>query len=60
MHVFVRISQEEGFMTLYRGFTPTILGVVPYAGLTFFVYESLKKLHAGKNTAVLSGVQENL
>ncbi|XP_062306238.1 mitochondrial coenzyme A transporter SLC25A42-like [Osmerus eperlanus] len=46
MHVFVRISQEEGFKTLYRGFTPTILGVVPYAGLTFFVYESLKKLHA--------------
>lgn len=46
IHVFVRISQEEGFRTLYRGFTPTILGVVPYAGLTFFVYETFKKLHA--------------
>lgn len=33
LHVFVRISREEGLKTLYRGFTPTILGVVPYAGL---------------------------
>ncbi|XP_069562276.1 mitochondrial coenzyme A transporter SLC25A42 [Brachyistius frenatus] len=46
MHVFVRISREEGLKTLYRGFTPTILGVVPYAGLSFFTYETLKKLHA--------------
>ncbi|KAI5092741.1 mitochondrial coenzyme A transporter SLC25A42 [Silurus meridionalis] len=48
MHVFVRISREEGLKTLYRGFTPTILGVIPYAGLSFFTYESLKKLHAEK------------
>ncbi|KAM3865575.1 mitochondrial coenzyme A transporter SLC25A42 [Diretmus argenteus] len=49
LHVFVRISQEEGMKTLYRGFTPTILGVVPYAGLSFFTYETLKKLHAEKS-----------
>lgn len=48
LHVFVRISREEGLKTLYRGFTPTILGVVPYAGLSFFTYETLKKVHAGK------------
>nr|XP_057930102.1 mitochondrial coenzyme A transporter SLC25A42-like [Doryrhamphus excisus] len=48
MHVFVRISQEEGLKTLYRGFTPTILGVIPYAGITFFTYETLKKLHTEK------------
>uniref|UniRef100_A0A087X8G8 Solute carrier family 25 member 42 n=1 Tax=Poecilia formosa TaxID=48698 RepID=A0A087X8G8_POEFO len=48
MHVFVRISQEEGVKTLYKGFTPTILGVIPYAGITFFTYETLKKLHADK------------
>lgn len=46
LHVFVRISREEGMKTLYRGFTPTLLGVVPYAGLSFFTYETLKKLHA--------------
>ncbi|XP_037133068.1 mitochondrial coenzyme A transporter SLC25A42 [Syngnathus acus] len=49
LHVFVRISQEEGLKTLYRGFTPTILGVVPYAGLSFFTYETLKKLHAERS-----------
>ncbi|CAJ1060244.1 LOW QUALITY PROTEIN: mitochondrial coenzyme A transporter SLC25A42 [Xyrichtys novacula] len=48
MHVFVRISQEEGMRTLYRGFSPTILGVIPYAGITFFTYETLKKLHTEK------------
>lgn len=48
LHVFVRISQEEGVKTLYRGFTPTILGVIPYAGITFFTYETLKKLHTEK------------
>lgn len=46
VHVFIRISREEGLKTLYRGFTPTILGVIPYAGLSFFTYETLKKLHA--------------
>ncbi|XP_070976222.1 mitochondrial coenzyme A transporter SLC25A42-like [Oncorhynchus clarkii lewisi] len=55
MHVFVRISREEGLKTLYRGFTPTTLyrgftpttlGVVPNAGLSFFTYETLKKMHA--------------
>ncbi|XP_061458154.1 mitochondrial coenzyme A transporter SLC25A42 isoform X2 [Rhineura floridana] len=46
VHVFIRISREEGLKTLYQGFTPTILGVIPYAGLSFFTYETLKKLHA--------------
>ncbi|XP_041659475.1 mitochondrial coenzyme A transporter SLC25A42-like [Cheilinus undulatus] len=49
LHVFVRISREEGMKTLYRGFTPTLMGVVPYAGLSFFTYESLKKVHAEKS-----------
>lgn len=48
IHVFIRISQEEGVRTLYRGFSPTILGVIPYAGITFFTYETLKKLHTEK------------
>ncbi|XP_074060798.1 mitochondrial coenzyme A transporter SLC25A42 [Macrotis lagotis] len=44
-HVFIRMSREEGLKTLYRGFMPTILGVIPYAGLSFFTYETLKKFH---------------
>ncbi|XP_060038367.1 mitochondrial coenzyme A transporter SLC25A42 [Erinaceus europaeus] len=44
-HVFARISREEGLPTLYHGFAPTVLGVIPYAGLSFFTYETLKSLH---------------
>ena len=29
-------------MYLYRGFTPTIMGVIPYKGLGFLTYEKLK------------------
>ncbi|KAJ1085668.1 hypothetical protein NDU88_005794 [Pleurodeles waltl] len=49
IHVFIRISREEGLKTLYRGFFPTILGVIPYAGLSFFTYETLKKLHSDRS-----------
>ncbi|XP_066269654.1 mitochondrial coenzyme A transporter SLC25A42-like [Branchiostoma lanceolatum] len=41
---FAHIIKEEGGRTLYRGFTPTILGVIPYAGTSFFTYETLKIL----------------
>ncbi|XP_029774050.1 mitochondrial coenzyme A transporter SLC25A42 isoform X3 [Suricata suricatta] len=50
-HVFIRISREEGLKTLYHGFTPTVLGVIPYAGLSFFTYETLKSLHRGVDVA---------
>ncbi|XP_050396357.1 mitochondrial coenzyme A transporter SLC25A42 [Patella vulgata] len=44
--VFMKIYRAEGFRTLYRGFTPTILGSIPYSGTSFFTYETLKKTHA--------------
>lgn len=33
---------EEGVVGLYRGCTPTLLGILPYAGLKFYVYQALK------------------
>ena len=36
---------EEGTWSLYRGFSPTMIGIIPYAGTSFFVYETLKKNH---------------
>ncbi|KAM4709917.1 mitochondrial coenzyme A transporter SLC25A42 [Discoglossus pictus] len=45
IQVFMRMSRDEGLKTLYRGFAPTILGVIPYAGISFFTYETLKKIH---------------
>lgn len=46
--VFVKTVKDEGPRGLYRGYVPTILGVIPYAGTGFFTYETLKRLHFGK------------
>lgn len=42
--VFNRIWYTEGVSSLYRGFAPTLLGVIPYAGTSFFTYETAKSL----------------
>lgn len=45
--VFVRTIQEEGVQSLYKGYLATLLGVIPYAGTSFFTYETLKRCHHG-------------
>lgn len=40
--VCTRVYKEGGVRGLYRGVCPTIWGILPYAGLKFFVYETLK------------------
>uniref|UniRef100_A0A1A9UJX5 Uncharacterized protein n=1 Tax=Glossina austeni TaxID=7395 RepID=A0A1A9UJX5_GLOAU len=45
--VFVKIWIEEGPHTLYRGYWATVLGVIPYAGTSFFTYETLKREYTG-------------
>lgn len=37
------IIMREGLYTLYRGLVPTVFGVIPYAGFSFFTYETLKE-----------------
>lgn len=46
IEVFREIWRKEGPGKLYRGFVPTMLGVIPYAGASFFTYETLKRLRA--------------
>ncbi|CAG2053623.1 unnamed protein product [Timema podura] len=41
--VFVKTWIEEGPRAFYRGYLPTVLGVIPYAGVSFFTYDTLKK-----------------
>ena len=47
MAVFLKMYRCEGVRSLYRGFTPTVVGVIPYAGTSFFTYETLKKVYTG-------------
>lgn len=41
--------RQEGFLSLYRGLTPTLLGVFPYVGLSFAMYEMLRPLLPRRN-----------
>lgn len=36
--------QEGGVRALYRGFVPTLTGMVPYAGFSFYCFEIFKFL----------------
>ena len=40
--VLAETVRAEGVLGLYRGIGPTMLGILPYAGLKFYVYQSLK------------------
>lgn len=41
--VFRSVYKEGGIRGLYRGVGPTLIGILPYAGLKFYVYEELKR-----------------
>ncbi|KAK6187836.1 hypothetical protein SNE40_005773 [Patella caerulea] len=38
------IYDEGGHKALYRGIVPSVLGMAPYAGLSFYSFETLKKM----------------
>lgn len=37
------IAREQGISSMYRGMYPTIVGVVPYAGISFLTYGVLRR-----------------
>lgn len=42
-HVATLVTDaQEGPLALYNGWLPSVIGVVPYVGLNFAVYETLK------------------
>uniref|UniRef100_A0A2P2KGD9 Mitochondrial adenine nucleotide transporter ADNT1 n=1 Tax=Rhizophora mucronata TaxID=61149 RepID=A0A2P2KGD9_RHIMU len=55
-HALSTVLREEGPRALYRGWLPSVIGVVPYVGLNFAVYESLKDWLLKNN---LFGLAEN-
>ncbi|XP_049376101.1 mitochondrial carrier protein CoAc1 [Solanum stenotomum] len=42
-NVLEAVYKEGGLRALYRGVGPTLIGILPYAGLKFYVYEELKR-----------------
>lgn len=49
-HALSTVLKEEGPRALYKGWLPSVIGVVPYVGLNFAVYESLKDWLIKSNT----------
>ena len=46
-HVLIRCLysgclSQEGLIALWKGWLPSVIGVIPYVGLNFAVYETLK------------------
>jgi len=38
-----RIWAEEGFLALYRGIVPNMVGILPYAGVDIMMFEIVKE-----------------
>lgn len=51
LDVFKRTFRDEGYRAMYRGFAPTIIGVIPYAGVSFLTYEKLKGMWLQKKSS---------
>lgn len=45
-HAVSTMCRSEGVMTFYRGLSPTVMAVFPYAGLQFFFYNIFKQMLA--------------
>ncbi|XP_024065820.1 graves disease carrier protein isoform X1 [Terrapene carolina triunguis] len=45
IHAFKTIyTKEGGFIGFYRGLMPTVVGMAPYAGFSFFTFSTLKSI----------------
>ncbi|RAL37939.1 unnamed protein product [Cuscuta campestris] len=45
LDAFVKILKEGGPRELYRGLTPSLIGVVPYAATNYCAYDTLRKAY---------------
>lgn len=45
LDAFAKIIKEEGPAELYRGLTPSLIGVIPYSATNYFAYDTLRKAY---------------
>ena len=45
LDAFFKIVKEEGPGELYRGLTPSLIGVIPYAAANYYAYDTLRKTY---------------
>ncbi|CAG0919943.1 unnamed protein product [Notodromas monacha] len=50
--------KENGFRSLYRGYLPAMLGVIPYAGVSFYTFETLKQWHTRREQTKPSAMEK--
>eukprot|EP00050_Salpingoeca_kvevrii_P015516 m.47574 g.47574 ORF g.47574 m.47574 type:complete len:386 (+) comp6363_c0_seq2:92-1249(+) len=43
-HTLTSMVKAEGFKSIYRGMVPNLIGVAPYVGVNYLVFESLKEI----------------
>ncbi|CAA9958722.1 ADP-ATP carrier protein [Pyrenophora teres f. maculata] len=43
-HVVQKVTPSSGLPNFFRGFTPTLLGMIPYAGASFLAHDSMSDL----------------
>jgi len=53
----VTLLSYEGWRSLYRGLFPTLLGIFPYAGISFVTFEGLKQRLQGESRVPLTPLQ---
>ncbi|KAA8548919.1 hypothetical protein F0562_000603 [Nyssa sinensis] len=46
---FVDIIRTRGFQGLYAGLSPTLVGIIPYAGLSFGTYDTFRRWIMARN-----------
>mmetsp|Transcript_55695 Transcript_55695/g.176761 ORF Transcript_55695/g.176761 Transcript_55695/m.176761 type:complete len:578 (-) Transcript_55695:67-1800(-) len=57
---FKRIIKEEGVGELYAGLGPSLAGIIPYAGITFGMYEILREYYKKATGETNPGVVPNM
>ena len=49
------MKDNNGFKGLYRGLVPSVLGIVPYAGIDLMVFFTLKERWVAQNKRTAKG-----